>query len=133
MVMKKTTSKILDSLSNRGYRITKARIEVCKILSESSAPLSIQGVVAKSTSDEASVYRTMSLLQKENFLEEISIKDSKSLFAIATHHHHHVVCRECGKVAHVPCDSEPQVPVLSSFFCIDDHELTYYGLCLECG
>lgn len=131
--MKKTTSRILDSLSGRGYRITKTREEVCEILAGSPTPLSIQDVVAKSISDEASVYRTINLLQQESFIEEIVIKDSKSLFAITTHHHHHVVCRDCGKVAHVPCDSEPQAPTLPSFFTIDNHDLTYYGLCMECS
>ena len=50
--------------------------------------------------------------------------------------HHHVVCRSCGFVADVDC-AVGITPCLTASddhgFAIDEAEVTYWGLCLDCS
>lgn len=50
--------------------------------------------------------------------------------------HHHVVCRSCGFVADVDC-AVGTTPCLTASddhgFAIDEAEVTYWGLCLDCS
>ena len=50
--------------------------------------------------------------------------------------HHHVVCRSCGVVADVDC-AVGTTPCLAASedhgFAIDEAEVTYWGLCLDCS
>jgi Fur family transcriptional regulator, stress-responsive regulator len=50
--------------------------------------------------------------------------------------HHHVVCRTCGFVADVDC-AVGAIPCLTASdhhgFAIDEAEVTYWGLCLNCS
>ena len=50
--------------------------------------------------------------------------------------HHHVVCRSCGAIADVDC-SVGDAPCLTAShdhgYAIDEAEVTYWGLCLECS
>ena len=50
--------------------------------------------------------------------------------------HHHVVCRSCGSLADVDC-AVGDTPCLSASddhgFAIDEAEVIYWGLCLECS
>ena len=50
--------------------------------------------------------------------------------------HHHVVCRSCGVIADVDC-AVGAAPCLTASddhgFAIDEAEVIYWGLCLECS
>ena len=50
--------------------------------------------------------------------------------------HHHVVCRSCGVIADVDC-AVGEAPCLTASddhgFAIDEAEVIYWGLCLECS
>jgi Fe2+ or Zn2+ uptake regulation protein len=50
--------------------------------------------------------------------------------------HHHVVCRSCGSVADVDC-AVGTTPCLTASddhgFAIDEAEVTYWGVCLDCS
>ena len=50
--------------------------------------------------------------------------------------HHHVVCRSCGEIADVDCSVGPApclAPSHDHGFAIDEAEVIYWGLCLECS
>lgn len=132
--MKKASEKILETLKNRGYRVTGARREILCILQKTTAPLTIKEVATRANADEASVYRTISLLRQEGLLGEIAFGKKRPRFELTSHHHHHMVCESCGKVAHIEGDAEPQRPRrVPGFSSITGHELTYYGLCRKCA
>ena len=50
--------------------------------------------------------------------------------------HHHVVCRSCGVIADVDC-AVGTAPCLTASddhgFAIDEAEVIYWGLCLDCS
>lgn len=132
--MKQVTKKILDMLTERGYRITRARAEICDILASLKRPLTIQEIIDKTASDETSVYRFISMLTQEKLVEKITVRNDVSRYALAFQdHHHHVICTGCGFIAHISCEHEPNTPKrIQEFSQIDDHEITFYGVCQKC-
>lgn len=131
--MSDASKDVLETLSERGYRVTKARERIIAVLEEEHTPLSIKALAAQVSADEASVYRTVKLLVEEGLAEEIPVIQGKSQYALAHGHHHHVVCTECGLIAHVPCQSIPELDhVPENFAVINCHEVTYYGVCKNC-
>lgn len=131
--MKETLKTILETLTKRGYRITKARTEVVDAFLKNSKPMTIQLLASHVRIDETSVYRTVAMLLKEHLIEEINAQGSVSRYALNHGHHHHVVCQKCDMVVHISCDSEPRIPTLvKGFATIYSHELTFYGLCTQC-
>ena len=132
--MKNATTDVLGLLAERGYRITRSRREMYRLLRAATSPLTIQELAARTASNETSAYRFMSLLKHEGLVEEILIRDSKPKYALDDHHHHHIVCIDCGYVAHVPCATPPTRPKhVSGFAEVREHEVTFYGTCTRCG
>lgn len=131
--MKAATSLILNTLRDRGYRATSAREEIITVLAALKQPTTIQSLAAQVSTDEVSVYRTVELLQAEGLLEAIAVAGEKTKYSLTHGHHHHVVCTECGLVAHVPCDTVPTLTRLpKEFAAVDGHEVTYLGRCQQC-
>jgi len=132
--MNEATKNILQSLKDKGYRITKAREVVVEVLVRHKKPLSIQDIVAQVKVDEVSVYRTVALLLNEKLIEELNLTSGVNQYSLSHGHHHHVVCTNCNLVVHLHLDEEPKAPKsIPGFSKIEDHELTYYGLCRNCG
>ena len=131
--MKDASKKIIGELTRRGYRITKARIEVVEALVRADAPQSIQAIIERVSVDTVSVYRTIAMLIQENLIEEINVQGEAVRYEIAHGHHHHVVCVECNTLVHIPCDTKASVPKkVAGFTYINSHEVTYYGMCTKC-
>lgn len=132
--MKKATQDTLGILQSRGYRITKARQEVLSVLAKSVSPITIQTLVQKVGVDEASVYRTITILRKETLVEELRVKGQPVSYALQHHHHDHAVCERCGFIAHVPCTlKQENSHSIPGFSVIKSHEVTWYGLCTKCA
>ena len=131
--MSDASKHIHKELQSRGYRLTKARKKIVAILAKSKASLTIQELVKKVAVDEASVYRTIDTLKKENLVTEVKIIGEKDQYELAHGHHHHLVCSSCGLVEHIPCESVSAPQSLPKTFAnIDTHEVTFYGHCAKC-
>ena len=131
--MKSATTTLLETLSQRGYRCTEARKAICEVLETSSVPLTLQAIAKAVDVDTASVYRTIRMLQAEGLLEEVVRKNGQTAYAPVTHHHHHLVCTDCDRIEHVPCLGNIKTPRHRSFAKVNEHEVTFYGLCTECA
>lgn len=132
--MENATKQTLRILSDRGHRITDARTRVVRALAQASTPMTIQELADRVSVDEVSVYRTVDLLHEEELVEEITVRNQRPHYALAHGHHHHVICRNCGFIAHVSCPREPQAPRnVRGFAVIDAHDVTFYGMCATCA
>lgn len=132
--MKEASKEIINILKEKGYRVTKARTEVLRVLEEIHEPQTIQSLCTKVTVDEVSVYRTISMLLKEKLIEEVNTQGGMSRYELSHGHHHHVVCSNCEMMVHIACGHAPQVPNhVKGFAEITSHELTFYGLCSKCA
>lgn len=131
--MKHASDRILEALKERGYRVTAARRELARVLTDAAQPRTIRELAERAKSDEASAYRFMRTLVAEGLAREIAVRGERPRFEVAEEHHHHVVCTGCGTIAHVPCAYTPHVPnTLRGFAAINEHELTFYGRCIAC-
>jgi len=131
--MEKATHKVLEVLRERGYRITGARKEIVHALAQSKSPLTIQALAERVKADEASVYRTIDLLEKEGLTEQIEVQNDATHYALADEHHHHIVCTNCDRIFHVACSQPPHVPrAFQKRIYITHHEVTFYGVCTHC-
>jgi Fur family transcriptional regulator, ferric uptake regulator len=119
----------------KGRRLTKARAEIHTLLEKSLKPLSIRDIVALVSANEASVYRTVRMLEADNRIAPIRYPDGTVRYELTEHHHHHIICVGCGFTQHVPCGAQNKVPTIRSnhFSRVLGHEVTYFGECTSCA
>lgn len=85
----------------------------------------------------ATVYRTLSLLESENFVTHLTPleSDTKRYELSIKAHHDHIICQECGKIVEF-VDEEIealQLKVAESLgFKLLNHSMQIYGVCREC-
>jgi Fe2+ or Zn2+ uptake regulation protein len=80
----------------------------------------------------ATVYRAVSAMEAERFIEPVGTRGGAALFVQCGHkdHHHHVVCTGCGAVASAECSLG--TATCADGFTITGHDLALYGLCPRC-
>ena len=85
----------------------------------------------------ATVYRTLDLLVKNNFIRKMDIGDGKFIYETKLNHphHDHMICVECGKIIefHEEKIEELQDKVCENInFKIIRHIHQLFGVCKEC-
>ncbi len=130
--MKQVTEEAVMKLKVRGYRITKARLAIIDAFASQTRPHTITEYAQYVPADEATVYRTIKMLLKEDIIEVINNSSDESRFALSHGHHHHLICTSCGLIEHLPCSTPKLELKTHSFSSIFRHEVTFYGLCKKC-
>ena len=118
---------ILDLLADNSEKHLAAD-EVHKLLLENNEKVGI-----------ATIYRTLSLLEKLGLVCGISLDDGCIRYQIndsmEKHQHHHLICERCGKVIDMQDDLldllEKQVNEKYSFV-VKNHKVKLYGICKDC-
>jgi len=130
-----------DALRSHGLRVTRPRLAVLDVLTESHEHLDVDQIAARvrtrldSVSTQA-VYDVLSALSRAGLARRIEPAGSPARFeARAGDNHHHIVCRGCGTTADVDC-AVGRAPCLDpsneAGFEIDEAEVTFWGLCPTC-
>ncbi len=131
--------KPLDELKKQGYRSTKPRQEVIKVLN--ARPLTVGEIYSTLQKkhikiDLASVYRSLDLFLKMGVVNSIDLGEDKRRYELvqSQNHHHHLVCNHCGKIEDVKFDENlfDDKIIKKSHFKIDHHHLEFFGLCKNC-
>lgn len=119
-------------------RVTKARRDVFRALSEANKPLYIHDLIALcSAIDRVSVYRTIDLFHHLNILEIVH-SGWKKQYELATPfkaHHHHLHCKNCGKTIEINSSKlESFIDELSREYSFHgtSHKFEVTGLCALC-
>ncbi len=124
----------MKSLSERieetGYRITRARRQLIACLEKARRPLSAQEIHALvAACDLASVYRFLSVLE-ENRLVAVETIGNEKRYCYSTRPHHHIICRNCGHTAEIPCRHD--FDNIKGFADVE-HRLSLSGICKACN
>lgn len=134
-------NSIIDTLRQRGYRITPQREMVIETIAHSDQHLSAEDIYDKvekraHSTNLATVYRTMDLLWKEGFARRSILSGGKTVYATYQHGPHiHLVCRRCNHVI------EANLEVLGALeeelrtrynFSPDLNHLAVFGCCEDC-
>jgi len=87
------------------------------------------------SADYSSVFRAVSLFEREGMLDRIDLGDGKARFEVREDHHEHIRCERCGRIEEVPVcvldDAAAQVHSLTGFR-VTSHTVVFGGLCREC-
>ena len=86
--------------------------------------------------DYSSVFRAVSLLERQGLVDRIDLGDGRARFEIREDHHEHIRCESCGRIQEVPgCvldDAAAQVNRLTGFQVLS-HRVVFGGLCAACA
>lgn len=137
--------EIRDLLKCRGYKFTGQRNAVLDVLvkygGKHLSTEEIHNHVRENHPEVgiATVYRTLTLLEKLKLVEKLDLDDGFSRYELARnkedHRHHHLICNSCGSISEVEEDLldtlEEQI-LKKNGFLVTDHRVKFYGLCVKC-
>lgn len=132
------TNKLLESLQERGYRITSVRSAMIELFVKNHAPLSAEELLKVLLgTHKTTVYRELSFFESEGVIQKVDFGDGIRRYELAElEHHHHLVCTVCKKVTdvHLEGDLDDQEKKISkkTGFKILTHSLEFFGLCPKC-
>ena len=132
-------------LSSKGYKVTKQREIVFKILLDNIdshlSPEELHEIIVKQSNDIgiATVYRTLLLFEDIGIVYKLSFEDNKFRYELISeeekHHHHHLICTKCYKIQELKFDllENMEEDIEKKYnFKIKDHSLKFFGLCSSC-
>ena len=100
--------KLLDRLSDSGYRITRQRKAILDVMDKTNKFLSAEEIYNKSKEKQpyinlATVYRNLDVLHNINALETIDLGDNRYKYRLKGKIHNHCfICLECGETVEFP-------------------------------
>ncbi len=130
----------VGQLKSVGYKLTKPRVEILKILS-SKNPLSAQEVFEDMKHkgvgvDLVTIYRTLELFNDLGITRKNQFEDNITRYELVdkNDHHHHLICTNCGKIEDVALNENKFVSQIErkSKFKVLRHSLEFFGLCQKC-
>ncbi|MFM7330770.1 MAG: Fur family transcriptional regulator [Brachymonas sp.] len=82
----------------------------------------------------ATVYRNLRALVQDGLLQPVNLPGENTRYELAGHrHHHHFQCRQCQRVFDVHACPGDFAGLAPQGFTVDNHDLTLYGQCKDCG
>lgn len=137
----------LDSatlIRDAGLRVTKQRMAVIGALHgvpHASAQMVLELVREQvGTVSTQAVYDVLNMLTEHEVLRRIQPAGSAARYELRVgDNHHHLVCRGCGAVVDVPCESgsapclhPDELAERAPGFVVDEAEVTFWGSCRTC-
>lgn len=123
-----------------GKRRTQQREAIFETIRAAAGPLTVDEIHEVAQREVANlgiatVYRTIKMLLKSGQIHTVTLPDGQPRYETADlGHHHHFRCRQCEQVFdldHCPI-SLPADARLPGGFQVEQHEITFYGLCPHC-
>ena len=142
MIVAVSAERIITLLKEAGYRLTKPRQAVCRVLLETHTPLSIEEIhvkLANRTINRVSIYRTVQLFCDLGVVRRLQFREGFARYELADtfgSHHHHFVCDRCGRVEDIhacPLAATEQAIIRRTHSRITSHSLEFYGICGVCA
>jgi Fe2+ or Zn2+ uptake regulation protein len=128
-------------LREASLRVTRPRVAVLAAVHDDphADTFSIIGAVREELGEvsQQAVYDVLQALTDARLVRRIQPPGSVARYESRVgDNHHHVVCRSCGVIADVDCavgDSPCLTASDDHGFEIDEAEVVYWGLCLDCS
>jgi Fur family ferric uptake transcriptional regulator len=128
-------------LRDRGLRVTRPRLAVLEVLTETRSHLDVEEITARvrgrlDTVSIQAVYDILGALTTTGLARRIAPAGAPARYeARAGDNHHHLVCRTCGRITDVDCatGAAPCLsPIDAAGFVVEEAEVTYWGICADC-
>ena len=139
--MKKDKS-LLDTLRERGYRLTPQRMMVVEAIEGSADHISAEEIHAIARArypylNISTVYRTLDLLKEKGLVAETDLGGGRFVYHPAGKaHHHHLVCRSCGGVTDIDASVFDRLrdDIRDRYgFDAEFEHIAVFGTCKACG
>ncbi|NTU60760.1 MAG: transcriptional repressor [Caldiserica bacterium] len=136
--------KIIDSLKRQGFRITKPRKAVLKLLmdhkDENLEAREIQEELKRDglDIDIATIYRILEMLFEQRVVHKSNFSQQHAHFGIRKPFEVHVICRNCGSIDENILEIDDRLKqdqineLLDKDFEAEDISIEIYGLCGKC-
>lgn len=132
-------SEFLSFCRSRRIRVTEQRLSVYRVLAQDLTHPSADAIYARlkktsPTISQATVYRTLEFLEKENLIRRVSAPEALGRFDANLSRHQHLLCRVCGHLSDVslPDFVQQQMPEVADFI-VEDVDIRLVGLCRNCS
>ena len=138
---------IQKELQQKGYRFSKNRDVILRVLDKADKPLTVNEIYdaavkmvkdpVKQKLDLSTAYRIIEALCKEGFIKIISLLEGHNRYELERgDHHHHLVCTECQVIQPIHLDdhlidSEKKIEEEKGFT-VMSHSLEFFGVCRGC-
>ncbi len=143
--MQKSLERYLEDLRSivkaKGLKHSAQRELVLKALFDASSHLTPEEIYQKVKEENpsiglATVYRTLSFLEKEKMISSISFgSEGKKYELNRGDHHDHMICVRCGKIIEFFDEElerlQEEIAKKSGFELLS-HQMNLYGVCDEC-
>lgn len=134
-----SSDKIVDSLRAQGYRITKAREDIIKILCDQKH-YTVEELVKelkkiKENVNVATVYNNLNFLVAERIVNEYNFTNKNNVYELNTGIHAHLICLNCSDLIDVEIpeyEAIKQRIEQENEFIIIDASLEMFGFCKDC-
>lgn len=120
-------------------RVTRQRSAIRAALESAGRPLSPAELYAAVRArlpriGIATVYRAIRDLVAAGWLRPVEVPGEPARYERSGKpHHHHFLCRNCDSLWEVPACPTGIEQLAPTGFITEDHKITLYGLCGECG
>lgn len=120
-------------------RNTRQRLAIRDVIALAQRPLTPQEILEAAQGQVpglgiATVYRNLKALLEQGELRSVHLPDSNPLYELAAQkHHHHFQCTQCQRVFDVHACPRDLSRLAPAGFVVEDHDLTLYGRCKDCG
>ena len=131
--------KMLEKLRRKGYRITRQREAILKVLGEGdhhllTAQELFEGILeSQPGTNFSTVYRTLELLLQEGIVRKVELDREAAYYELHNDedHHHHLVCKECGNIQTTNFCPLDKLKGEDGFIPVE-HRFEIYGYCRDC-
>ena len=134
-------SGIIDSLSEKGYRLTPQRLMILSAIEDSRDHISAEEIYSQVAAkyphvNISTVYRTLELLKRLGMVYEINLGEGRIRYhSERSGHHHHLICQNCG--AAVDIDESTLASLRDTLlrdynFRAELRHVAIFGLCEDC-
>ena len=131
----------IAQLKKQGFRLTKLRSAMLRVLTETARPMSAAELTEKlglsPTPHKTSLYRELDFFVAQAIVQAVDFNDGVRRFEMRDRHHHHLICRLCKTVRDVELPEtlflqEKKIAKLFGFRDVE-HSLEFFGLCTRCA
>jgi Fur family transcriptional regulator, ferric uptake regulator len=134
-------SELLDEVRKSRLRVTEPRMAILQALLSKHGPFTVDEIyqrVTKEVCDLATIYRSLSSLEKTGLIKRCEFGDGSARYELSarekSHHHHHVICKLCKKIEVLDDCELKDIDrfAIRSGFTEVTHSLEFFGICLNC-